>query len=192
MAALRQFLCLSQLPSGKVAGAHVENLPFADQLFHRLPDFVPRRLAVHVMHLVQVDAVGLEAPETRFTGPFDVQCGQARMIRPVAHAPVDFRGEDDLASPAAALREPTADDLFRPSLAELPSIHVRRIEKIQPGVERPVHDRETVGLVGLRTEIHRAQAQAADLDPRSTELHILHRGPPVRRRWFQYVPVPRA
>jgi hypothetical protein len=34
------------------------------QLFHRLPDLVPRRRPVDVVHLVEVDVVGLESTET--------------------------------------------------------------------------------------------------------------------------------
>ena len=45
---------------------------------------------------------------------------QPALVRPLAHLAVDFGGEHDLLPPAAALREPPADDLLREPRAEVP------------------------------------------------------------------------
>jgi hypothetical protein len=42
------------IPAGEVAAAHVADLALADELLHRLPDLIPRRGPVDVVHLVQV------------------------------------------------------------------------------------------------------------------------------------------
>ena len=47
------------VPGGEVAAADVADLAFVDQLFHRLPGFLPWRGPVDVVHLVQVDVIGL-------------------------------------------------------------------------------------------------------------------------------------
>src|SRR5262249_34420828 len=59
---------LRNVPAGEVAAADVDHLALAHQLLHRLPDFVPRRAAIDVMHLVEVDAVGLEAAQALLAG----------------------------------------------------------------------------------------------------------------------------
>src|SRR5215510_4949672 len=157
-----QLLRLRQLPAGKIAGPDVENLPLPNQLLHRLPDFFPRRLAVHMVHLIQIDAVHLKTPQARFTRSFDMQSRQARLIRPVAHTAVHFRRQHDLVTTTTALGKPTTEDLFGPPLTDLPAIDIRRIKEVDTEFERAIHDRETVRFTRFRTEVHRAEAEPAD------------------------------
>ena len=42
----------AQAIAGEIATAHIEDFALPHQLFHRLPDLLPGRLAIHVMHLV--------------------------------------------------------------------------------------------------------------------------------------------
>src|SRR5829696_40579 len=51
------FVRLHDVPAGEVAAAHVEHFALLYEDVHRLPDLVPRRVAVDVMHLVEVDVV---------------------------------------------------------------------------------------------------------------------------------------
>ena len=37
-----------------------------------------------------------------------------------------------------------------------------------------IHHRETVGFTGFRSEIHRPQAEPADLDARTPEMNVWH------------------
>jgi len=53
-------LVLRQPPTGEVAGADVEHVAPAGEPLERRPELLARDAAVDVMHLVQVDVVGLE------------------------------------------------------------------------------------------------------------------------------------
>ena len=54
------------------------------------------------------------------------------------------------------------------------SVAVGRIEEVESDVQCPIHDDEAVGLVRLRTEVHRAKAQGTDLQPGSSKIAIVH------------------
>lgn len=114
------------------------------------------------MHLVEIEIVCLQAPETVFARAFDVQGRQARLVRPVAHAAIDLCGQHNLLPSPAALCEPTADDLLRHPFADFPAIDVRAVEKVDAPFERLVHDGKAVGFRGLRPEVHGAETEAAD------------------------------
>src|SRR5690606_34478266 len=102
---------------------------------------------------------------------------EAAVVGAVAHLAVDLGGEDDLLAPAAALREPAPDDLL--SMAEIAllaplTVAVGRVKEVDAEVERLVHDGEAVRLRGLRTEVHRAQAQRADLQAGASKVDVVH------------------
>src|SRR4249920_2217746 len=126
------------------------------------------------MHLIQVDTVRLKAPQARLAGPLDVQGRQATLIRPLAHPAEHLRCQDDFLTPSPALGEPTPHDLLRPPFARLPAIDVRRVEKVEAQLQRPIHDGETVRLARLRAEVHRAKTESADFHSRPTEMNVLH------------------
>src|ERR1019366_7264956 len=54
---------LRDMPARDVRRSGIEDLALSDQDLHRLPDLIPRRAPVDVMHLVQVDVVGPQAPQ---------------------------------------------------------------------------------------------------------------------------------
>ena len=56
----------------------------------------------------------------------------------------------------------------------LPAVDVGGVEEVDAQLQRPVHDGEAVGFGGLRAEVHRAQAQPADLQPGAAEIDVLH------------------
>ena len=116
-----------------------------------------------MVHLIEIDTVGLQTAQTPLAGAFDVQCRQPRLVRPIAHPPIQLRRQHNFFPTAAALREPTADDLFGPAFADFPAIDIRRVKKIDAELESPVHDGRAVGFGRLGTEIHRAEAQPAYL-----------------------------
>ena len=96
----RGALRLGDVPAGEVAAADVEHLALLHQLLHRLPDLLPRRVAVDVVHLVQVDVVGLQAPQAASHARADVVGRQPALVRALAHAAVDLGGQHDLARAA--------------------------------------------------------------------------------------------
>src|SRR5437667_19315 len=112
---------LRDLPAGEVAAPDVEHLPLLDEHLHRLPQLVPRRVPVDVVHLVEVDVVGAQAAQAALARLADVIGGEAPVVRTRAHPPVDLGREDDPLAPATALREPAADDLLGDALARAPA-----------------------------------------------------------------------
>jgi hypothetical protein len=71
------------VPAGEVAAADVEHLAFADELFHRLPHLLPRRRPVDVVHLVEVEVIGLQPAQAVLTGLADVVGRQMPVVGPV-------------------------------------------------------------------------------------------------------------
>ena len=65
-------LGLGNMQPGEVAAAHVEDLALLHQLFHRLPDLFPRRGPFNVVHLVEIDMIGLQTAQAVFAGFADV------------------------------------------------------------------------------------------------------------------------
>ncbi len=72
------------LPAREVARSDIHNFAFADQLLHRLPDFFPGRVAIDMVHLVEVDMVGLKPSQAILAGFADMVGRQPSMVRPVA------------------------------------------------------------------------------------------------------------
>src|SRR5690606_37685874 len=121
-ALLRGRVRLDDVPGGEVAAADVEDLALAEQLLHRLPDLLPRRAAIDVVHLVEVDPIRAEAPQTVLARLADVPRGEPAIVRAVAHRAVDLGREHDLLATPAALREPLADDRLRRALAGVAAV----------------------------------------------------------------------
>src|SRR5262249_36437946 len=90
---------------------------------------------------------------------------------------------------AAALREPATDDLLGDALAGLPAVDVRRIEEVDPELQRTVHDGEAVGLRGERAEVHGAETEATHLEPGAAEPDVLHHLPSAAP--YHHCPSPR-
>lgn len=100
------------MPAGEVAAADIGDFAVADECLHRLPDLVPRCEAIDMMHLVEVDVIGLEPAQARLTRATNVISGQAPVIWPGVHRLIDLGREHDPLATATALSEPTADDIF--------------------------------------------------------------------------------
>ncbi len=154
----------------KLDAPDVDDLALGDEQLHRLPDLVPGRVPVDVVHLVQVDVVGLQAAQAGLAGVADVPGREPRRVRPAVAPVEDLGGEHDLLPPLPALGEPATDD--RLGLAA--AVDVGRVEEVDALFERRVHDGEAVGLVGPRAEVHRAEAQRAHPQAGSPECSVLH------------------
>jgi hypothetical protein len=68
------------VPAGEVRRAHVDDLALLHQRVERLPDLVPGAVAVDVVHLVEVDVVGLQAPQARLAVLADLVGRQAAAV----------------------------------------------------------------------------------------------------------------
>ena len=142
--------------------------------FHRLPDLFPRRFAIDVVHLVQIDMVGLQPPQAVLAGLPDMECREPSLIRPVPHPAIDLRRQNHFFAAPAALREPPAENLLGDALADLPTIDIGGIEKVDLMLQSPIHYSEAVSLGCLGPEIHTSEAHATHAKPRSTEVDVLH------------------
>src|SRR5205823_6116899 len=105
-------------------------------------------------------------------------------VRPLAHRGIDLGGEDDRLAAAAALREPAADDLLGDAIAAAPAVDVCRVEEVEAGLARAVHEREAVALAGERAEVHGPEAEAADAQPGAAEMDVLHGRCPSTPSWI--------
>src|SRR4051794_33116779 len=170
----RRLLCCSKVPPGEVAAADVQDLALRPQRFHRFPDLVPRSVPIDVMHLVEVDVVGLQPLERTVTRKADVARRQERVVGPVAHRAEQLRGDDSLLAATAALREPPADDLLGDAFALLPPVDVGAVEEVDAVLDGAVHDPVRVILARLRPEVHGAEDEAGDGQTGAAEVRVLH------------------
>ncbi len=157
VALLRLTLGTGNVPALKIAAPHVKNFPFADQLFHCLPDLLPGSAAIDVMHLIKVDHVRLQAAQASFASLADMVSGQMQIVRTIPHCVVNLGRQNHLVPASAALGQPTPDNLFRNPLAHFPAIHVGGVEKIDSHFQRFVHQGKAVFFSGMPAEIHCAE-----------------------------------
>src|SRR5262249_30183896 len=95
------------------------------------------------------------------------------VVLALAHRAIHLGGQHDLLAPAA-LRQPAPDDLLGHANAQARTIAISGVEEVDPQCQRLIHDREAVGLAGLRSEIHGSQTQPADSQARAAKMRILH------------------
>ena len=128
-----------------------------------------------MVHLVEVDVVGLQASQRALAGADDVARREERVVGPVAHRPVELGGDDHLLAAPATLREPAADDLLGPPLPLLPAVDVGGVEEVDALLEGAVHDGVRNVLLGrLGAEVHGAEAEAADGEAGAAQVRVFH------------------
>src|SRR5439155_5731117 len=95
--------------------------------------------------------------------------GVATLVRVVSHRAVHLGSENDSIAP---ILERFAHDRLR-----LPSrVHVGGVDEVDPRIERTMDDPDRLLVIGIApgAEHHRAEAERAHLDPRPSELPVLH------------------
>src|SRR5258708_15951983 len=60
VARLRRLARLRDVPTREVRRADVEHFALLYERLHRLPNLVPRRVAIDVVHLVKIDVIGFQ------------------------------------------------------------------------------------------------------------------------------------
>ncbi len=167
---------LHQLPAAVVRRAHVADLAVAQERVERLQRLVERRLAVPLVHLVEVDVVGPEPPQARLARGDQVVAREPRVVRPVAHRHTRLgRDQRAIAPPLQGL----ADDL----LGQPARVHVGGVDEVDTAVEAEVDlagrardvGRADGGEVVAAAEGHRAERERGDSQAGRTELAIFHR-----------------
>ncbi len=154
-AAVRRPLRLDDAVGREHRGAEVADLALADELGEGEQHLVDVGRGVETVHLVEVDVVDPQPAQAVLDGLDDPAARAAALVRILAHHIPEFRGEDHVLT--AAL-EGAADDLLRYAAG----IDVRRVDEVDPGVERAVDDAHARVPVRIahRPEHHRPEAQA--------------------------------
>ncbi len=181
MPCLRRLLRLRDMPAREVRGSDVEDLALRTQDLHRLPDLVERRVPVDVVHLIQVDVVGLQPLKRRIARPPDVQRGKSGVVGPVTLRAVHLRREDRTLPTTAALGEPAPQHVLDPFAPDLESVHVGRVDQVDAVLVRAVHDREGLRLRGDGTEAVGLDPQSAHEEARTAKVRVFHGDHPVLR-----------
>jgi hypothetical protein len=104
------------------------------------------------MELVKVDVIGLQAPQRVLAGFEDVVAAGARIVRQIAHTPIDFGCQHHLIAQIAILQK-FSDNALAFSLV----IDIGGIEKINASLHGFLHDRERIGFTRRPPEVHRSQ-----------------------------------
>jgi hypothetical protein len=156
-------------PEGaEVAHPPVPELALPDEVAQGLDRLVERERRVVEMQEVDVHVVQLEARETLVHRPREPEPAEPAPVRTMgrqARAPL---GRDD---PAIAVGpDCPPDDPLR--LAS--GIGVGRVEEVDAGLGRASHDPQRLGLAGLVSEHHGAEAQDGHLDAARAEAAVLH------------------
>ena len=167
-------LVLGEAPAGEVAGADVEDVALELEPLERAPELFGGDVAVDVVDLVEVDAVGLQAAQRLGYVHADLVVGDAALLvgAGLVHAAVDLGGEHDLVAAVTALGKPAADDLFR--VAGGIAVDVGGVPEVDAHFEGAVHDGEGFFFVAAAAEVHRAEADLADLDVGAAEIGVFH------------------
>src|ERR1700722_17241884 len=167
-------LGLGDVPAREVRRAHVNDLALGAQDVHGLPDLVPRRAAVHVVHLVQVDVVGPQPAQRLLTRPADIESRQETVVGPLALAAVQLGGQHRAVPAPAPRRHPPADDRLGDALGPRLAIGVGGVEEVDAVLMGGVHDDVGIGLAGDGTEIHGAKAEPAHGPAAAAEVRVVH------------------
>ena len=171
---LGNFIRLRNMKTSEVGRTHVGDFPLGYERFHSLPHFLPWGVSVDVVHLVQLDMVGLHAFERRFTRAPNVHSRKASFIGPITHGSVDFRRNDCFFATPATLGKPSPNDVFRDALALFPAIDVGRVEEVDSEFECPIHDTKRILFGRMRTKVHGSEAQTTDFEGGAAETSVLH------------------
>src|SRR5258708_23539055 len=130
MAAPCDFVSAGNMPTSKGTTTNIHDLALVCQLLHRLPDLLPRSLTINMVHLVEIDMIGLQTAQTLLTSTPNVQSREARLIWPFTHLPVNLGRQHNFLPASTALSKPAPDDLFGNALTKFLPIDIGRIEKI--------------------------------------------------------------
>ena len=139
-----------------------------------------------MVHLVDVDVVGLQALQRCVARAADVERRQLALVRPLRHVAVQLRREDGFLPTPAAAREPVANDVFGQALV-VPAVNIRGVEEVDAELVGAVHDVVTVGDIGHRTEVHGPEAEAADAEAGAAKvcvIHVSNHFTPATGRWL--------
>ena len=98
---------------------------------------------VVAVNLVEIDVVGLQAPETGIDSIHDVSARGANVVAALAHTAIDLGGDDHVFASDVQIFQGLAEDFF----AETFVINVGGVEEVDARVDRGLDERVGFGLV---------------------------------------------
>ena len=123
------------------------------------------------MGQINVNVVGLQAGEAVFNFAHDVEAREAGVVWPISHGTVDLGGQHNLiSSPFEGL----TDNPFASAAIISSRVLVGAVDEIDAKIDGAVNRREANVLV-RGTAKGRSQTDARNLNPRCTEISILHK-----------------
>ena len=128
---LRRAERLHEVPGRVVGAPDVADLAVVHEGVEGVEDLLHRRHAVPLVHLVEVDVVGAQAPQARLARPDEVMAGEPGVVGTVAHGEARLGGDQDVLAPAL-------EDLAHDLLGTPGGVDVRRVDQVDAGLERLV------------------------------------------------------
>src|SRR6266852_6436893 len=149
------------------------DLPLAHKIVERPQSLLQRCVAIPSMHLVEIDVIGLQPPETVLNFAHDVHAGCPAMVKILAHWEAEFGGKHDLVPH-------TLQGVPHQSLALAEAVHVRASYEIDSPIQARLHHPRCVFLtevahVHLAAELHRAKRQLTHDEYGIPQFPIPHR-----------------
>jgi hypothetical protein len=117
---MRNQLRLRHLPGRGVGKTDVAYLAGFDEIIERPQGLLHRREAVPVVQVVEVDVIGLQAPQRLVALRDDRLAARTAAVRIAGKQVAEELGRDDVAVARPALDEEVADDLLGMPLAPQP------------------------------------------------------------------------
>ena len=164
-AALRDPLRLDDLVCRKGRGAEDSDLALPLQIGECPEGLLDVGAWVRAVHLIQVDPVGLQPPQTVLDLTDDPAPRVAALVRvtaftrPHTHLTVDLGGQDDVVAPSAGQR--LTNDRLRFALG----VDVSCVDEVDAGIQRSMDDLDRNIMIGLTpgAEHHGAETERAAL-----------------------------
>jgi hypothetical protein len=157
----------------RLGQAVVQDLPFRDQLGERPDGLLDRRLRIHPVLVVEIDAIGAEALQRALDrAPHVRRRAVEHPASLAAGVHAELRGDHDAVAPS---RERTADKL----LVRVRAVHLGGVEHGDAEIERTVDRADGLGLVRVRTGVEGRHAHAAEPEPadgEGAESRVVHEG----------------
>ena len=154
----RRLQRLDEVPAVEVRAADVAHLPRPHQVVEGPQGLLDGRRAVHRVHLVEVEIVGLKAAQAAFELAEDVPPRAALHVGPRSHREAELGGKDHLVPPPL---ERLPDDRLRVGAG----VDVGGVEEVGADVDRRVDHPPRRRLVGTSAEVVRAEPQERHGEP---------------------------
>ena len=174
---LRSGQRLHEVPAREIRAADVADLPRAHELVEHAQRLLDRRQRVEAVQLEQVDVIRPQPPQRRLHRGDQMRPRRAHIVGPRAAAKRRLRGNQHLVAPPLDRRP---EDFLRAPAR----VDIRRVKQREPRLETDIHEPRRLGDLGRAPGFEkipapakraRAEAEHRHLEPRPTEIAIIHK-----------------